>query len=72
MSEGKLFDLVLIDMILEEMDGETTALIMRRLEGLFGVFENTMHLICGMAIILPQNYNLKDGFDHMLEKPVTS
>lgn len=53
MSDGKLFDLVLIDMILDEMDGEMTVSTMRRLEDLFGVFGDSKHFICGMAILLP-------------------
>jgi hypothetical protein len=31
-----------------------------------------MHVICGMSAILPKNYSLKEGFDDMLEKPVTA
>lgn len=72
MQDGRLFDLVLMDMIMDGMNGEETTHKIRKLESLFGVQECDNHYICGMKGMLPKDYNMKEGFDDMLEKPVTA
>jgi CheY-like chemotaxis protein len=49
MQEGILFELILMDLIMPEMNGYDATVEIRKLEKEFGLNENEKHFICGFS-----------------------